>query len=420
MLDYFSYRFYPVLLPFSIPIATYLLPEIAVQKSKLTKRTIDQLAVRDEEYVLWDSELRGLGLKVLPSGKKVFVLFYRTQTGRQRRPVIGQFGALTVDQARDLAREWLVEVSRGGDPSGARQLRRKALTVKDLGARYLAEHAAIHKKASSAKEDRRMLLREIYPKLGQLKVEAVHRADVMRFHQSFIDSPYTGNRCRSLLSKMFNLAELWELRPDGSNPCRHVKKFPERTRDRYLSADELARIGDALSQMTNDHPELAIAAATIKFLALTGCRLSEVATLKWAWVNFDAGTIDFPDSKTGAKRIPLGDAAVATLNQLETKSGVWVFPGSIRSEHIKRARLEDVWKRVRKAAALEDARLHDFRHTVGTYSGQAGHNAFIVRDILGHKTLSMTNRYVGKDMVSLRKAATTVAAQIFDFLNPGK
>src|SRR5882724_1600463 len=114
-----------------------------MQSTKLTKRGVDQAEARPGAYVLWDSELRGFGLKVLPSGKKVYSLYYRTRDGRQRRPTIGQHGTLTCDQARDVARQWLAEVARGGDPSGARQTQRKAATVKQLGERYLAEYAEV-------------------------------------------------------------------------------------------------------------------------------------------------------------------------------------------------------------------------------------------------------------------------------------
>ncbi len=383
-----------------------------MQRTKLTKRIVDQQSAQHEERILWDSELRGFGLKIQPTGRKVFILFYRTKAGRQRRPVIGAYGAITVDQARDIAREWLADVARGGDPSGSRQMKRKAATVKDLGERYLKEHAEIHKKASSQKEDRRLLQREICPRLGQLKIESVQRADVIRLHQALVNSPYTGNRCVSLLSKMFNLAELWGLRPDGSNPCRHVKKYRERMRERFLSEAELNRVGLVLDEMANGDALATTAVNVIRTLALTGCRLGEILSLQWDWVNFAAGTLDFPDSKTGAKRIPLGNAALALLASISRSGCAWVFPNRDNSMHIPRARLEDVWKQVRVKAKLENARLHDFRHTVGTYSGQAGHNAFIVRDLLGHKDLSMTSRYVNKDFRPLRDAANAVSEKI--------
>lgn len=387
-----------------------------MSRAHLTKREIDQAPPKKAEYVLWDGNVRGLGLKILPSGKKGFLLFYRTHERRQRRAVLGPYGVLTLDQARRLAREWLGEVARGGDPSGVRLSKRGGMTVRELGRRYLEEYAQSHKKPSSVREDERLLSKLINPRLGGLKVESISRSDVHRLHHALIETPFTANRCVALLSKMLNLAEAWQLRPDGSNPCRHLKRYTEKARDRFLTTEELSRLGAALAELETRNIQAKSAVAAIRFLALTGCRLGEAISLRWNWVNVPEGTLDFPDSKTGAKRIPLGDDALKFI-VAQPKVSDWVFAGRDPTHSLTRNRMEDVWKIVRRKASLEDARLHDLRHTVGTYSGRAGHNAFIVRDILGHKTLAMTGRYVSKDIDPVRRAASEIARQISDALH---
>lgn len=207
---------------------------------------------------------------------------------------------------------------------------------------------------------------------------------------------------------MFNLAELWGLRPDGSNPCRHVKHYPERKRDRFLTPDELGRVGQVLAEFEEGDFLDRNYAAAIRLLALTGCRFGEILSLQWKWVNILAGTLDLPDAKAGGRRVPLGAAALELLLSLQTAAaGPWVVAGASADQPMNKPSLEHAWVRIRKSARIEDVRLHDFRHTVGTYSGQAGHNAFVVRDLLGHKTLAMTSRYVGTDIDPLRAAATT-------------
>ncbi len=385
---------------------------------RLTKRLIDQAQPEADEYVLHDSDVRGFGCKVTPTGKKVYVLFYRTRDGRQRRPTIGQHGVVTVDQARDIAREWLAEVIRGGDPSQDRQDRRKAATMADLGDRYMREYAWVHKKPSSAKQDERLIENRIKPALGRDKVAAVTRADILDVHHGMRATPYEANRALALLSKMFNLAEAWGLRPDGSNPVRHVRRYAEQKRERFLSDAEMKRLGEALAQIEENGTEQATVLAAIRLLALTGCRLGEVIGLKWDWIDMAAGIIHLPDAKAGARKVALSDAALGVLRSLPS-GGAWVLPRQAGDGHLPKFTLEHAWARIRKLAEMDDVRLHDFRHTVGTYGGQAGFNAFIIRDLLGHKTLAMTGRYVERDHNPMRTAANIVGERVAASLGLG-
>ena len=146
------------------------------------------------------------------------------------------------------------------------------------------EHISVRLKPSTAKEYRRNLSRFILPALGRLTVTGVTRADVARFHYDLRHIPYQANRCLEVISKMFNLAELWGLRPDGSNPRRHIKKYPENKRERFLSPAELRRIGAVLREMEGEGIELPSAILAARLLILTGCRLNEIMTLKWEYV----------------------------------------------------------------------------------------------------------------------------------------
>ena len=383
-----------------------------MSRVKLTKRTVEGAEPTSRDVVLWDSELPGFGLKVTPSGRRAYFVFYRTSHGVQRKPMIGLHGSMTCDGARDLARQWLAAAARGEDPSAQRQAQRRGATVRDLVARFIAEHAKPRTKPSTAAQYERMMETKVLPKLGGRKIETVTRSDVMSLMHDLRSIPYEANRVRAALSKMFNLAEFWMLRPDGSNPCRHVPKFREVARSRFFAATELEVIGDYLGNSHERHGEPAVYADIVRFLALTGCRLGEVLGLRWEWIEADRQTIYLPDAKAGARVVYVGDAARQLLFSREPASSDWVFPSPAGDGPTTNPSIEGYWRRMRKRTGLSNARLHDLRHTVGTYGGQTGHNAFIIRDLLGHKTLAMTNRYVERANKAARVAATEVAGLI--------
>lgn len=376
---------------------------------KLTKRLIEATQTATQDVVLWDSELPGFGVKVTASGRRIYFVFYRTAHGVQRKPSLGLHGALTCDAARGMAMQWLAAVARGEDPSAQRKAQRRAATVRDLAVRFVEEHAKPRTKPSTAAQYARLIDTKIIPKLGTRKIETVVRSDVMTLMHELRATPYEANRVRSTLSKMFNLAELWELRPDGSNPCRHVPKFKETDRSRFFSAAELLTIGEYLDQGSLAHGEPGVFADIVRFLSLTGCRLSEALGLRWEWIETDRRTIHLPDAKAGARYVYVGEAARRILLAREQASSAWVFPNRTGDGPVTKPAIEGYWRRLRKRTGLVNARLHDLRHTVGTFGGQTGHNAFVIRDLLGHKTLAMTNRYVERANTAARDAATEVA-----------
>ena len=261
---------------------------------KLTKRSIEALAPREIDYIAWDNDVPGFGVRVMPSGRKSFVLQYRAGR-RSRRMVLGYVNVVTPEQARAMAIQHLAALRQGVDPLAERDAGRDAVTVKDLAARFDAEHIAVHLKPSTQKEYRRSLKKFILPFFGNRPIAEVSREEVARFHHKYRHVPYQANRCLEILSKMFNLAELWGLRPDGSNPRKHIKKYREEKRERFLSAAELRRVGEVLREMEAEGLEMPSAIAAVRLLILTGCRLNEIMTLKWEYVDLDVGVLNLPD-----------------------------------------------------------------------------------------------------------------------------
>jgi integrase len=322
---------------------------------------------------------------------------------------------LTVEQARKQAVQRLAEAARGENPSVARKAARakakQTQTVTQLVERFLREYADAKRKPRTADQYRRLLEERVVPAFGSTAVDAVNREDVEALHLKMRKTPYEANRVLAVLSKMFNLAEAWRLRPLQTNPVYRIERYPERKRDRFLSEDELAQLGTALVEGERNRTLNHGAIAALRLLAFTGCRASEVLTLRWTDVDLEAGVLRLPDAKAGARNVPLGAPAIELLHALP-HDGVLVVTGRTKGSALTLPMLEKVWSKVRTAAGLENARLHDLRHTVGTFAGQAGLNAFTVRDILGHKTLAMTGRYVSQDTDPLRRAADQVAGRV--------
>ena len=377
---------------------------------KLTKRFVEAAQAKDKAYILWDGDIPGFGVRVMPSGRKTFVLQYRI--GRRSRTMsLGYTRVITPDKARGMAIAHLAAIEDNRDPLAHRDDRREALTVRDLAQRFDAEHIAVHIKPSTAAEYRRALKKAILPFFGRRLIAEVSREEVARFRHKYRHVPYFANRCLAILSKMFNLAELWGLRPDGSNPCRHIKKYKEERRERFLSAAELRRVGAVLSEMEAEGVEMPSALIAVRLLILTGCRLGEILKLKWEHVDLDAGVLDLPDSKTGAKVVYLGQPAVDVLRTAPRLPGnPWVIWGKKPGTHLYG--LQNVWERVRARADLTDVRIHDLRHTFASAAVAAGHGLPMIGRLLGHTQVATTARYAHLAADPVKAAADHVSSAI--------
>ena len=423
---------------------------------KITKRLVEAAEVRDKDYIICDSELHGFAVRILPSGKRSYIAQYRIGT-RYRRMSLGLHGVLATEKARRKAFSILAAVKDGRDPAGERQARRSAMTVAELAERFDCEHISIRLKPSTAREYRRNLRRFILPALGRLKVADVTRADIAKFHYDLRHIPYQANRNLEVISKMFNLAELWGLRPDGSNPRRHIKKYPEEKRERYLSPAELSALGEALSHAEQEGIEDPYAIAAIRLLIFTGCRLNEIMTLRWEHVDFEARCLWLPDTKTGARVIHLGAPALELLSRLERlPDNPWSICG--RNPGARRIDLQPPWQRMRKRATvrlwarnensaasilvarlegqlgreptydvclteaknerlelptgLVDLRIHDLRHSFASGAVALGVSLPMIGKLLGHTQVQTTARYAHLAADPVKAAAERVSSNI--------
>ena len=381
-------------------------------RGRITKRAVDSLSAPvSGETTLWDDALAGFGVRVRPGGAKTYLLMYRAGAGRSsplRKMTIGKHGSpWTPDTARTEAKRLLGLVAGGADPAAVKSKQREAETIADLAARFLAEHLKTKRKERTVAEYQRLLDRLILPAIGMKKVADVTRADIARLHHACRDTPYQANRVLAVLSKMFNLAEMWGIRPDGSNPCRHVERNPERGRERMLSAAELARLGDALAAYDGSP----YVPAAIKLLLFTGARLSEILGLQWNYIDIERGEARLPDSKTGAKTVHLPPPALAVLATLDRVEG---NPHVILGQKPGTAlvNLEKPWRAIRKAAGLPNVRLHDLRHAFASIGAAGGDSLLVIGKLLGHSQVATTERYAHFALDPIRAAAASIAGRI--------
>lgn len=375
---------------------------------KLTKRHVESLAAPDTECILWDDELSGFGLRIYPSGRKVYVVQYKLH-GRTRRKTMGKHGVVTADEARRDAKLVQADVARGADPSADRKARLCSPTIKELGERFLKEHVAMHCKPTTHYDYSLLLKNVVNPVLGGIKTSEISFADIQAFHLKRRDTPYQANRGVMMLSKMLNLAENWGLRGMNTNPTPRIKRYPEIEKKRYLDEDEQERLGEVLADMLRGGEISRYVFAAFYLLLLTGCRLGEIQKLKWDFVT--RTHLELPDSKTGRRRIPLPRAARDLLNTLERRDGnPFVILGDHGTGHYHD--LQKPWRKIRARAGLEDVRVHDLRHTYASVAVMNGIDPFMLKEILGHKNLSTTLRYAHLSDDAVQKAAGQIANRL--------
>ena len=386
--------------------------------ANITKRAVDAAKARKTDSYLWDRELHGFGLKVTPAGNKVYLVQYRLggRKGRTRRVTIGQHGALTPTFARTEAKRLLGEIAAGRDPATERD---KAMADKSLAVvfeQFMAEHVRSKLKVSTAREYERTARLYIVPRLGRRPIAELTRQDIAKLHHELGSTPYQANRTLALLSKFFGWAERRGLRPDGSNPCRHVEKYREGRRERFLSQAELARLGDALREAERDNSATPWAIAAIRLLTFTGARLSEIITLRWDYVSEEHSCLLLPDSKTGRKAIRLNAPARELLQTIPRLDGnSHVICGEKPGHHL--VNLEKPWRRIRAAAKLDDVRLHDLRHSFASVAASGGQSLVVIGKMLGHSQPATTARYAHLADDPVKAASDQVGACIAAAMN---
>ncbi|MEG3167300.1 tyrosine-type recombinase/integrase [Sphingomonas sp. LB3N6] len=381
-------------------------------KAKLTVRSVEGIEPGTVDLIVWDTELAGFGCKVTPKGKRSYFLYYRTQAGQQRRPTIGVHGPTRPEGAREIARRWLADVAQGKDPSQTRTTERASPTVRDLCERYMEEHAETRKKATSIRNDRRLIDNHLIPTLGTKKVGSVFRPDIAGLHHSLRATPYEANRMLAMTSKMFGLAERWGLRADGSNSAKNIDRYNEEKRERYLTSAEVARLWTVLHSTDAALTASPSSIAAIKLLMLTGRRLNEVLGLRWAWIDLDANLMRLPDTKNGALLVSLGAAAVAILTELKASGRDEVFVIAGQRKGAALVNLQKPWRALRALAGLEDVRIHDLRHTYASIGAGLGMSLPLLGRLLGHTQAATTARYAHLAQDPVRAAADAISEEL--------
>lgn len=427
-------------------------------RAKLTELRVEKLrpSSAGRFYVMDDgpNAVRGFGVIVFPTGKKTFIARYRTrgtrETSRIRKLRLGSFPEITVSEARDRARREIAKRDAGDDPAVEKSAAKYAKPVKPLVADYLYHLKVAEKlKATTLSEYDRQARQFIFPAFGSQKVTEVTARDVAELHGVVLaDRPYLANRVLALLSAFFRWTERRRIRPKDSNPCAEVRPFAEEERERYLTSDELQRLGEAMRRAleeglppapgrrkaakkraaryreqrgsprgpyvtTERKPEPAnpFAIAAIRFLALTGWREQEVLSLRWSAVNLESGRVNLKDTKTRQSFRTLSAPAIAVLASLPRLVGSdFAFPGSRASKPL--VDIKHVWTAVRAAAGIEDVRLHDLRHNFASYGASALYNLPVISKLLGHKDIASTQRYAHLSDASVVSAADSIAGDI--------
>jgi integrase len=349
----------------------------------------------------------GFGLRVTAGGARSFVLSYRTRDGRARRLTIGDLGVWTVSAARTEANELRRRIDQGADPLGELQDERDAETVADLADRFLTEHG-VRLRPKSLADYRRIIDHHIRPTLARHKVKSVTFADIDRLHRRISETaPYQANRCLAVLSKMFALAIRWRMRAD--NPCRDIERNKEHSRERYLSADELARLLEALDGYRDQRT-----AAIFRLLLLTGSRRGEVLSMRWEDLDLRAGVWTKPQSRTKQKEkhtVPLSAPARAVLAGLKPEPSGFIFPAG-RGASGPMQTVEKPWRTICQAAGITNLRTHDLRHSYASQLASAGIGLHVIGGLLGHKKPSTTARYSHLTDTALRVATERAGAII--------
>lgn len=413
---------------------------------KITKGIVDAATAQARPFIIYDADLKGFGLMVRPSGVKTYIAEYRApgtgRAGAKKRLKIGAANKLAVEEARKAAKGVLSKVELGDDPLAARKAQREACTVADLLAEYLRQRSAISLKPRTAEEYRLLIQTHLVPALGKMRATELTRARINKFVLDTKDAPYSANRSVAVLSAAINWGKLHDLVPgDMPNPCAGVDKYKETKKERFLSSEELSRLGDALRLAESEGlpwdadseglrakhlpPEEQrrtrldpFAVAAIRLLIFTGARLREILHARWTEYDAERGVLLLADSKTGAKSVYLSAAAQAVLSGLPHVEGnPHIIPGA--KEGAPRADLKKPWAAICRAAGLGDLRLHDLRHSFASVGAGRGLGLVAVGKLLGHNQAATTARYSHLDADPLKRAVETIGADIDAAMNGG-
>ena len=369
---------------------------------------MDALSVEESDAVFWDRDLAGFGVRVYATGRKVYVVQSRGPGG-PKRVTLGRHGEMPCDEARKEAALVIDRIKRGEDPEAKPP--EAELTVSGLAERFMRDHVKTRCKPDTARTYCSLIENHVEPALGGTAVAQVGRAEVSALHHGLRSTPTVANAALGLLSRMFTMAEAWGLVPPGRNPCRGLRRYRTRERERFLTQEEFRRLGGALSDLEAEGRTWAAAVAAIRLLALTGCRRSEILDLHWDDVDRAAGELRLRDAKAGPRMVPLTKPVLSVLDAIPRRpENPWVFPGGNGKGRL--GSLSYYWEAVRERAGLDDVRIHDLRHSYASRALALGESLSAIGNLLGHRHVVSTARYAHLMRDAEKAAASRVGESI--------
>ena len=389
----------------SVPSA---LPSALPAQGTITEHTVAALSV-GKDTVVWDRALTGFGVRVYPSGAKVYVVQTRGPAGT-KRITVGRHGVIGAQEARRRAALIIARI-RAGEAPVPEAKKTETVTVATLADRYLREHVAVRCKPTTAAQYRLAIERYIVPALGTRPVSSLGRSQVADLQHSLSDRPAMANLVIATLSRMIDQATAWGVAGEMSNPCRSAPKYRTRRRERFLTDAEFQRLGGVLDEMEAEGRLSPHAAAALRLLMLTGCRRNEILTLRWEDVHLQTQELHLTDSKTGPRTVSLSPEAAQVLASLPRLPGnPWVIPGAKPGQRL--SSLFEPWRRVRARAGLDDVRIHDLRHSYASRALALGESLPVIAKLLGHAQIQTTARYTHLTRDAVKDAAIRVARDI--------
>ena len=383
----------------------------------LTERLIRDTPPGGKDRILWDARIKGLGVRIRTSGTKTYILNYRV-SGREHRVTLARVGEMALREARERAGAELVRIRAGeADPLTRRREARGAPTVNEGLERFFTAYAPARVEAGrlalgTVKNYRQQAARYLRPALGERRIADITRGDIERMVERLgAVAPVQRNRVLAFTSRVFRLFEDWGLRAQHTNPVRGIERSREEARDRVLAPSELAALGEALGRAESDKPA---AVAAIRFAALTGLRIGEVLAMRWEHVDAERSAVVLPQTKTGRRVHGLPTAALELLAGLPRING-YVFTsghGAERDAPVSYMSVRAAFSAIAGDAGLVDVRLHDLRRTVMTSAARAGLGSHVLRDLLGHRTTAMADRYVRHVGAAVHEAQERIGAAI--------
>ncbi|MFD1798212.1 site-specific integrase [Paracoccus aurantiacus] len=401
-------------------------------REKLTEKLVRAAETRPKAWQVFDTDVLGLSICIYTSGSRSFMFDYRT-AGRQRRFTIGRWPEWSVTAARDRAKVLRREVDSGIDPMAEREDAREAPRFPDLVERYLREHAA-HLAPRNAADQESMLRKLIEPHWKHRLVTEIEAADVERVLNLIAQgrsrpakktpktkrreplkppkpTPIRANRAGEMLRKVFNLAIAWKMRSD--NPALGFRRRMEVERERFLSMDEIARLGDALTAAEDQR-----AAAVVRMCMLTGARLGEVRTCRFEHFDLERAIWTKPAANTKQRRVHRVPVSLDTVALVRTRIDAvppgcdWLFPGDVEDKDQPVQEIRRFWIDIQQQAEIPGVRIHDLRHTFASLLVSGGASLEMIGKLLGHSQSRTTQRYAHLMDSPLRAGVDAVADMI--------